>query len=115
LPLDKAAKEHKLVLVNFSGSDWYGPCIQLRKQILESGAFENYAADHLVLVRADFPRQKKNQLAREQTKLNEELADKYNADGKFPYTLLLNEQGKVLKVWDGFPGESAAVRKMLYL
>jgi thioredoxin-related protein len=102
----KAVSEHKLILVNFSGSDWCGPCIRLRKEILESDAFTNYAADKLVLVRADFPRQKKNQLSKEQVKLNEALADKYNADGKFPYTLLIDENGKVLRSWDGFPDET---------
>lgn len=102
----EAAKTHKLILINFSGSDWCGPCIRERKEILENATFENYAADHLVLVRADFPRQKKNQLSKEQTKLNEDLADKYNPEGKFPYTLLVDEHGKVLKDWDGFPNVS---------
>ena len=102
----EAAQNHKLILINFSGSDWCGPCIRLRKEILESNTFENYASDHLVLVRADFPRQKKNQLPKEQVKLNEALADKYNPDGKFPFTLLVDEQGKVLHTWDGFPNET---------
>lgn len=102
----EAVKEHKLILINFSGSDWCGPCIRLRKEILESSTFENFATDHLVLVRADFPRQKKNQLDAAQVKRNETLADKYNPDGKFPFTLLVDEHGKVLKEWDGFPNES---------
>jgi thioredoxin-related protein len=102
----EAAKTHKLILINFSGSDWCGPCIRERKEILENATFENYAADHLVLVRADFPRQKKNQLSKEQTRRNEALADKYNPEGKFPYTLLVDERGKVLKIWDGFPDVS---------
>lgn len=102
----EAVQEHKLILINFSGSDWCGPCIRLRKEILESQTFENYAAGHLILVRADFPRQKKNQLSKEQVKLNEALADKYNAEGKFPFTLLVDENGKILKIWDGFPGVS---------
>jgi len=103
----EAAKEHKLILVNFSGSDWCVPCIRLRKEILESAVFENYASDHLVLVRADFPRQKKNQPSKEQIKLNEALADQYNAGGKFPFTLLVDEKGKVLKTWDGYPDETS--------
>jgi len=102
----EAAKSKELILINFSGSDWCGPCIRLRKEILESETFTNYAASHLVLVRADFPRQKKNQLDKEQVKRNEALADKYNPEGKFPFTLLVDGQGKVLKTWDGFPGES---------
>lgn len=102
----EAAKSHKYILINFSGSDWCGPCIRERKEILENDAFVKYASDHLVLVRADFPRQKKNQLSKEQTKRNEALADKYNTDGKFPYTILVDEHGKVVKDWDGFPNES---------
>ena len=102
----EASQKHKLIVINFSGSDWCGPCIRLRKEILETSTFETYAADHLVLVRADFPRQKKNQLSKEQTKLNEALADKYDPEGKFPYTLLVDENGKVLKAWDGFPNRT---------
>lgn len=101
----EAAKEDKLILVNFSGSDWCGPCIRLRKEILESSTFEDYAKEHLILVRADFPRQKKNQLDPAQVKRNEALADRYNPDGKFPLTLLVDKNGKVLKSWDGFPNE----------
>jgi thioredoxin-related protein len=102
----EAAKTHKLILINFSGSDWCGPCIRLRKEILESSNFEGYATDHLLLVRADFPRQKKNQPSKVQVKLNEALAEKYNSEGKFPYTLLVDENGKVLKAWDGYPDET---------
>ena len=101
----EAVKEHKLILINFSGSDWCGPCIRLRKEILESDAFVAFAEKNLVLVRADFPRQKKNQLSAEQVKLNDALADKYNPDGKVPYMLLVDEKGKVLFAWDGFPNE----------
>ncbi|MFD2287573.1 redoxin domain-containing protein [Pedobacter petrophilus] len=102
----QAKASHKQILINFSGSDWCGPCIRLRKEILESESFEQYAAANLLLVRADFPRQKKNQLPKEQIKLNESLAEIYNKDGKFPFTVLVDENGKVLKSWDGFPNES---------
>ncbi|MBO9673127.1 MAG: thioredoxin family protein [Sphingobacteriaceae bacterium] len=103
----QAKLTHKQILINFSGSDWCGPCIRLRKEILESEDFEKYAAANLLLVRADFPRMKKNQLPKEQVRLNESLAELYNKDGKFPFTVLVDENGKVLKSWDGFPGESA--------
>jgi thioredoxin-related protein len=103
----EAAEKHRLIMINFSGSDWCGPCIRLRKEILESEKFEKYAEGHLVLVRADFPRQKKNQLPKDQVKRNEALADVYNPEGKFPFTLLVDEHGKVLKSWDGFPNEDA--------
>jgi len=99
----QAIASHRLILINFSGTDWCGPCIRLRKEILESSAFESYAADHLILLRADFPRQKKNQLPAQQVKLNETLADRYNPNGIFPYTLLVDEKGKILKSWEGYP------------
>src|SRR5438309_1122403 len=86
----EASESKKIILLNFSGSDWCGPCIRLKKEIFDSEAFKSYAADHLVLLNADFPRLKKNQLSKEQTKQNEELADKYNNSGKFPFTVLMD-------------------------
>jgi thioredoxin-related protein len=102
----EAAESNKMILLSFSGSDWCGPCILMRKEIFGSDVFNKYAAEHLVLVRADFPRLKKNQLSKDQTRQNEVLADKYNKDGKFPFTVLLNPDGKVLKEWDGLPQET---------
>ncbi len=102
-----AQTENKLILLNFSGSDWCGPCIRLHKEIFDSKIFSDYAQDHLVLVNADFPRLKKNQLSKEQKSKNEQMAELYNKEGKFPFTLLLNAEGKVLKSWEGFPLVSA--------
>ncbi len=98
-----AAQDHKCILLTFSGSDWCGPCIRLHKEIFESGAFEGFADSSLILINADFPRAKKNQLSKEQQKENDMLADKYNSNGSFPFTVLLSAQGKVLKTWDGLP------------
>lgn len=103
-----AREKHQLILVNFSGSDWCGPCIRLHKEIFDSEAFQAVANDQLVLVNADFPRLKKNQLPKAQQQQNEKLADMYNAAGNFPSTVLLGEDGKIMKVWDGFPKEGAA-------
>lgn len=103
---EDAAKENKYMLVSFSGSDWCIPCIKLEKEIFETEDFSTYAAKNLVLVKADFPRLKKNKLSKEQTALNEHLADVYNPHGKFPYTLLLDKNGKVVKEWEGFPSET---------
>jgi thioredoxin-related protein len=102
----EASKNNKLILVNFSGSDWCLACIQLRKNIFESKTFTVYASDNLVLVNADFPRQNKHKLSPAQKKMNEDLAEKYDPDGKFPYTILMTASGKILKRWDGLPGLS---------
>ncbi|PJJ07896.1 thioredoxin-like protein [Flavobacterium sp. 1] len=100
----KIAKEKsELILLNFSGSDWCGPCIVLRKNYLESQAFTDMAKENLVMVNADFPRKKVNISTPEQVKRNEGLAEIYNKEGSFPLTLLLDSDGKVLKIWQGKP------------
>ena len=104
----QAAEEHKLILLNFSGSDWCIPCINLRHDIFEDNTFQQFAEQHLVLVNADFPRLKKNQLSKEQQKKNEQLADKYNPQGSFPNTLLLDANGNTLHTWEGGLKLSAA-------
>jgi thioredoxin-related protein len=102
-----ASQKHELIVLNFSGSDWCGPCIRLKKEIFESEVFKNYANDNLVLVNADFPRSKKNQLSKDQVKINEALADKYDPKGVFPLTLVLNADGKVLRTYEALPDVSA--------
>lgn len=99
----KAKLENKLMLLNFSGSDWCGPCIRLRKLVFESRVFISYADSNLVLINADFPRLKKNKLSREQQKKNDQIADKYNPKGIFPYTALLDADGKIIRIWEGNP------------
>jgi thiol-disulfide isomerase/thioredoxin len=103
-----AHDQHKHILLNFSGSDWCGPCIQLRKLILDNPDFLQMADSSLILVNADFPRSRKNQPDAQQQALNNAMADKYNSQGKFPYTLLLSADGKVLKTWEGLPNEKPA-------
>lgn len=102
-----ARKENKLILLNFSGSDWCGPCIKLEKEIFDNEAFKTYSAGKLVLVNADFPRLKKNQLSASQVALNETMAETYNKTGLFPLTLLLDANGHVLRKWEGRPAKDA--------
>lgn len=103
-----AAENKELILLNFSGSDWCIPCIKLHKNIIEAEDFKKLQADNVILyINADFPRNKKNQLSADLKKENAALADQYNPKGLFPYTLLLNQEGKVLKTWEGLPSENA--------
>lgn len=91
-----ASKQNKKILLNFSGSDWCGNCIRLDKTLFQSEEFANFSKENLVLLRADFPAKKKNQLSEEQVTHNEALAEKYNKKGAFPTILVLDENGKVL-------------------
>lgn len=97
-----AQQEHKYILLNFSGSDWCGPCIRMHQEVFNTDEFQRVADKKLVMVNADFPRLKKNQLPVSQQKINDDLAEQYNTKGLFPFTLLLDENGKVIKTWEGF-------------
>lgn len=101
--VQQAKAKDRLILLSFSGSDWCGPCIQLRKEVFETDAFLSMADSSLVLYNADFPRNRKNQLSKTLQRQNEDLADQYNPQGKFPYTVLLTADGKIVKAWDGYP------------
>lgn len=88
-----AASEDKQIVLVFAGSDWCAPCMKLERYILETEEFKNYAKEHYVLYKADFPRKKKNQLPADQQKVNESLAAQYNRQGIFPLVVLLDAQG----------------------
>lgn len=104
--LTKAKKEHKNILLFFSGSDWCAPCIKFKKTFIQNEAFQSFAAENLIVFNADFPRLKKNALSAEQTTENEKLAEKYNTNGIFPLVLVLDENGKILKKWEKLPDET---------
>ena len=90
----KAKAEGKYMLIDFSGSDWCGWCVKLDKEVFSKGPFKDYAKDNLVLVLADFPRDKSKQSEKLQ-KQNAELAKKYNVGG-FPTVFILSPDGKLV-------------------
>lgn len=103
---DEAKAENKLILLKFSGSDWCLPCIRMEKEVFSQPTFSDFASKHLEMVNADFPRLKKNALAKNIENQNDALAEQYDKEGHFPYTVLLNADGKVLKTWDGYDNQS---------
>lgn len=104
----EAVDKKELIVLNFSGSDWCIPCIKMHKNIIGTEAFQKLISDTIVVyLNADFPRNKKNQPAPAVIKENAELADRYNPNGIFPYTLLLDAEGNILKTWEGLPDQSA--------
>ena len=105
----QAKEKDQLILLNFSGSDWCAPCIKMKKEIFETPEFQDFADDNLILLKADFPRLKKNQLEAKQKVHNEKLAERFNPKGKFPLTLLIDADGKILHEWDGYSNTSVDV------
>ena len=102
---EKAKKEKKMVLVDFTGSDWCPPCKALHKNVFTSEEFLKYAKDNVVLVELDFPRTKEQSAELKRT--NEELRVKHNVDA-FPTVIVFDSEGKELKRESGYDGTRPA-------
>jgi thioredoxin-related protein len=92
----KSKKNNQKLILVFSGSDWCIPCIKLEKEIWEAESFKAYALENYVLLRADFPKRKKNALSKEKQTHNDKLAERFNAAGYFPLVVVISTEEKVL-------------------
>jgi protein disulfide-isomerase len=88
---EEAKKEGKVMLLDFTGSDWCGWCIKMKADTLDKEAFKEYAKKNLVLVEVDFPNKKPISAA--QKKANKALQDKYKVQ-VFPTFVVLDADGK---------------------
>ncbi len=87
----QAKAEKKLLLLDFTGSDWCGWCIKLNKEVFSQPEFKEYAAKNLVLMEVDFP-QIKPQPANIKAQ-NARLQTRYKIEG-YPTIVVLNPEGK---------------------
>lgn len=88
----QAAEEGKLLLVDFSGSDWCGWCIRLDDEVFSKRKFLDGAKDKFVLVFIDNPRDKTKLSAGAKIQ-NPELLERYGIRG-FPTVLILDANGE---------------------
>jgi protein disulfide-isomerase len=109
--LAQAKSDKKLVLLDFTGSDWCGWCIKFDKDTLSTDKFADYAKAHLELVTLDFPNKKPQGDALKTA--NAALQTKYGVDG-FPTFILLNADGKELGRQVGYApgGPEAFIAKL---
>ncbi len=82
----------KPIMAVFTGSDWCGPCIQLKKNVLKTDQFNRWAADKVVLLELDFPKNKNQSPAIKDQ--NRRLSQKYSIAG-YPTVLIIDTDGKV--------------------
>ena len=92
----EANKKDQHIILVFQGSDWCAPCIKLNQEIWSSPEFIAYSKDHFVMLKADFPRKSKNKLVDTQQEKNNQLMEKYNKQGYFPFVAVLDKDGNVL-------------------
>ncbi len=101
-----AAENNQDILMVFAGSDWCKPCIQFKKDILQSSLFESQVGQKITILYLDFPARRKNKLSKEQTAHNEALAERFNKSGAFPKIILLDVEENLLAS-PSFKGQSA--------
>lgn len=101
----EARQGQRLLLLNFSGSDWCGWCKKLDAEVFSQPAFQEYAAASLVPVLIDFPRRKAQGEALKAQ--NERLLRHFQVEG-FPTLLLFNSAGELLGQLGYQPGGPAA-------
>ena len=100
--LDQAKKEHKLVLLDFTGSDWCPACMLLHKEVLSNPAFKDFLSKSFVPVTVDFPRNSK--LPDKVAKQNDKLQEYFGVEA-FPTLIVVNSDGKSLGHITGYmPG-----------
>ncbi len=91
------AREHnKLILADFTGSDWCGWCIKLDEEVFEKKAFKDWARNRVVLLKVDFPRKTRQDPAEKAA--NKDLAKQYHITG-YPTILILDAKGEKLRKW----------------
>ncbi|MEW6281813.1 MAG: thioredoxin family protein [Candidatus Eremiobacterota bacterium] len=105
---DEASKQSKKtgkpILMDFTGSDWCGWCIKLKKEVFDTPEFQAWAKKNVILLEVDFPRSK--QQSEEVKKQNEDLSQKYSIEG-YPTIVFVNHKGDVLGTYgydEGGPG-----------
>lgn len=92
----QAAKENKFLLLNFTGSDWCGYCIKLKKEVFSQDAFIQGVKDKFILVELDYPRKPENiaKLSDALIAQNDALQKTYAINRGFPTIYLTDAQGK---------------------
>jgi len=91
-----AKEKDKNIVLLFTGSDWCPPCKKLEKKVLSNPEFKKFAEQKFIMVKADFPKRKKNKLSGYQREKNLALAERYNKKMIFPVILVINKEGLVL-------------------
>jgi thioredoxin-related protein len=86
--LDQARREHKFVMLDFTGSDWCGWCMKLKREVFDQPEFAAFANANLVLVEVDFPRDKPQSEALRDA--NQNLAQTYHIQG-YPTIIVLDQ------------------------
>ena len=87
----EAAEQKKDLMIEFTGSDWCPPCMQLRANVFSKPDFQKEAQKNFVLLELDYPRGKEQ--SAEMKAANQKLAEQYGVTG-FPTVVYADASGK---------------------
>ena len=87
----EAAEQKKDLMIEFTGSDWCPPCMQLRANVFSKPDFQKEAQKNFVLLELDYPRSKEQ--SAEVKAANRKLAEQYGVTG-FPTVVFADASGK---------------------
>ncbi len=109
--LAQAKTENKLVLLDFTGSDWCIWCKKLDEDTFAKSEFADYAKKKLVLVQLDFPNAKPQ--SDDLKKANKALQEKFKVEG-FPTLVALKPDGSEAWRVEGYleGGPKALIEKL---
>src|SRR5690242_9570851 len=91
--MTEARKQNRLVLAYFSGSDWDPWCQKLDEDVFETHLFRTWAAEHVILLRVDFPREKR--ISSTVSLQNEQLKTRFSVS-KTPTVVVMDPWGQPL-------------------
>ena len=87
----EAAEQKKDLMIEFTGSDWCPPCMQLRANVFSKPDFQKEAQKNFVLLELDYPRSKEQ--SAEVKAANQKLAEQYGVTS-FPTIVFADASGK---------------------
>jgi protein disulfide-isomerase len=95
----QAKSSQKLLLLQFTGSDWCPPCRMMQNEIFSTKEFRDYATKNFVLMEIDFPRRKAQ--PPEIAEQNQLLAQRYQIT-VFPTVIVSDADGKKIGELAGY-------------
>ena len=95
----QAKTDNKLVMMDFTGSDWCRWCIKLDEEIFSKPKFQQFASEHLILLKVDFPENipQSDKLKKQ----NNNLDTKFQVEG-YPTLILIDSNGKEIERTRGY-------------
>lgn len=73
-------------------------------EVFQVESFQSFADSSLILLKADFPRLRRNRLSEAQRIQNETLASTWNPEGSFPKVILISPEREILYETGYMPG-----------